>query len=238
MRPDTSTTATTAVCNNFGYLAFVAGRAPETGNTKTLTVQRRVNDAHWSLGMVLVWITCRSEHAVINLKEGRWLPTNTAIRDLLSALRSGSLIAHGMFEGERIPHPIETAVWSTFEIVVKQAIYPGHMLSGTRVIIARRMSPPQTRLLDVTVPKANVRRLWPAAQRTAAAATRCQEHLVTEMKRATDRAPKSKADFLTDCQVRFPGLSERGFERAWANAIKQTGAVGWGKAGRRRKSSH
>ena len=109
---------------------------------------------------------------------------------------------------------------------------------GTPVVIARRMGHPQTRLLSATVPAAKVRKLWPAAKRTAAAETRCQEHLVTEMKRSLDRAPKSKADFLAECQARFRGLSERGFERAWAKAIKRSGAVGWSKAGRRRKSSH
>ena len=69
--------------------------------------------------MALAWITYRSEQDVVDIKHGRWAPTKAAIRDLLSALRSGKLIAYGMFEGERIPHPIETAVWSTFEIVAK-----------------------------------------------------------------------------------------------------------------------
>ena len=204
-------------------------------------MQERVNDAYWSLAMALAWITYRTEQAVINIKgDTGWAPTEAAIRDLLSALRSGKLIAHGMFEGERIPHPIETAVWSTFEIVVEPMMFVGHMFlptSGTPVVIARRIGPPQTQLLSPTVPAAKIRKLWPAAKRTAAAAMRCQEYLLTEMKRSLDRAPKPKPDFLADCQARFPGLSKRGFERAWANAIRVTGAVGWSKAGRRRKTS-
>jgi hypothetical protein len=191
--------------------------------------------------MALAWITYRTEQAVINIKgDAGWAPTKAAIRDLLSALRSGKLIAHGMFEGERIPHPIETAVWSTFEIVIEPMMFVGHMFlptSGTPVVIAQRMGPPQTQLLSPTVPAAKIRKLWPAAKRTAAAAMRCQEYLLTEMKRSLDRAPKPKPDFLADCQARFPGLSMRGFERAWANAIRLTGAVGWSKAGRRRKTS-
>jgi hypothetical protein len=201
-------------------------------------VRQRVDDAHWSLGMALAWNTNRTEQAVVEIKHARWTPTKAAIRDLLSALRSGKLIAHGMFEGERIPHPIETAVWSTFEIVVKPMMFLGHMsppTSGTPVVIVQRMGPPQTRLLSATVPAAKVRKLWPAAKRTAAAEGRCQQYLITEMKRSPDRAPKSKSDLLADCQARFPGLSGRGFERAWANAIRQTGAVGWIKPGPRRK---
>jgi hypothetical protein len=203
-------------------------------------VQQRADDAYWSLEMALAWITHRTEQAIINVKHARWAPTMAAISDLLSALRSGKLIAHGLFEGEGIPHPIETAVWSTFEIVVKPTMFAGNMVlptSGRPIVIAQRMGPPQTRLLRSTVPAAKVRKLWPAAKQTLAAETRCREYLITQMERSLDRAPKPKSDFLVDCQARFPGLSERGFDRAWADAVKLTGAVGWSKGGRRRKSS-
>ena len=191
--------------------------------------------------MALAWITYRSEQDVVDIKHGRRAPTKAAIRDLLSAQRSGKLIAHGVFEGERIPHPIETAIWSTFEVVAKSMIFAGHTFllrtSGTPVVIAQRMGPPHTRLLSATVPAAKVRNLWPAAKQTAAAEARCRQYLVTQMKQSLYRAPKPKSDFLADCQARIPGLSERGFERAWADAMRLTGAVGWSKAGRRRKSS-
>ena len=78
----------------------------EAGIKRAITVQQRVDDAHWSLAMALAWITYRTEQAIINIKHGRWAPTEAAISDLLSALRSGKLIAHGMFEGERIPTPL------------------------------------------------------------------------------------------------------------------------------------
>jgi len=193
-------------------------------------MQSRVNDAYWSLAMTLAWIAYRTETAVINIKSGRWAPNKGAIRELVSALRSGKLAAHGMFEGERIPHPIETAVWANFEIIVKPMRFTGHT-SLMPIVIARRWAP-RTRLL-ATVPAAKVRKLWPAAKRTAAAETRCRAYLITEMQRSLERAPKPKRDFLADCQARFPGLSERGFERAWAKAKALTGAAGWSKAGRR-----
>ncbi len=161
------------------------GPAPEAAIKEVITVQQRVDDAHWSLGMALAWITYRDQQAVINIKDGRWPPTKAATRGLLSALRSGKLIAHGMFEGERIPHPIETTVWSTFEIVVKRMMFGGHMFlptSGTLLVFAHRMGAPQTQLLSATVPAAKLRKLWPAAKRTVAAETRCREYLVTEMK--------------------------------------------------------
>jgi hypothetical protein len=199
-------------------------------------VQQRVKDAYWSLAMALAWITDRTESAVINIRSGRWAPSKAAIRDLLSALRSGKLIAYGMFEGERIPHPVETAIWSTFEIVVKPMRFARNF-SLTPVVITQRIGHPHTRLLSTTVPAAKVRKLWPAAKLTAAAEAQCKEHLITAMRRSLNRAPKPKRDFHVDCKTRFPGLSDRGFERAWAEAKKLTGATGWGKAGRRPKSS-
>jgi hypothetical protein len=208
---------------------------------RTCMMHRRVDDAAWSLGMALAWITHRSEQCVSNIKTAKSAPTKQAIRDLLSALRAAKLIAHGMFEGERIPHPVETAVWSTFEIVIKPTSYPGHMhlpTSGAPVAIARRMGPQQPRLLSATVPAAKVRKLWPAAKPVAAAVWGCQKYLAAEMKRSPDRAPKPKARFLADCRARFPGLGERGFNRAWAAAIDLMGATGWRKPGRRQKSAH
>jgi hypothetical protein len=198
-------------------------------------MQSRVNDAYWSLAMTLAWIAYRTETAVSNIKSGRWAPNRGAIRELLSALRSGKLIAHGMFEGERIPHAIETAVWANFEIVVKPMRFTGHT-SLMPIVIAQKMGAPRTRLL-ATVPAARVRTLWPLGRRTIVAETRCQAYLVAAMGRSPERQPKSKRDFLADCQERFSGLSERAFERAWAKAKTLTGAAGWGKAGRRPTSS-
>ena len=62
-----------------------------------------------------------------------------------------------MFEGERIPHPIETAVWSNFEIVVEPMWFGGHT-SRMPIVIAQRMGAPRTRLLSATVPAAKVRK--------------------------------------------------------------------------------
>jgi hypothetical protein len=191
--------------------------------------------------MALTWITYRNEQAVIDIKNGRWVPTEAVVHDLLSALRAGKLIAHAMFDGERSPHPIETAVWSTFEIIVKRAMFAGGMFlpaSGTLVALAQRMGSPRIRLLSATVPAAKVRRLWPAARPNVAAEKQSQQYLVTEMQRSPDRSPMPKRDFLTACRDRFPGLSERGFKQAWADAIRRTGAVRWRSAGRPRRSPH
>jgi hypothetical protein len=147
-------------------------------------VQERVKDAYWSLAMALAWITYRTEQAVIDIKEGRWEPTRVAICDLLSALRCGKLEAHGLFEGESIPHPIEIAVWSACEIIVE------HTVSGAPIVTARSTSPPRTQLLSVTLPAAKIKKRWPKARPTVVATTSCKKYLVAEMR----RTPRSRTE--------------------------------------------
>jgi hypothetical protein len=220
--------------------AFAAVGPGRAGIKRAITVQQRIDDAHWSLAMALAWITYRTEQAVIKITHGRWAPTETAISDLLSALRSGKLIAHGLFEGERTPHPIETALWSTFEIVVKQTMFAGHMVlptSGRPVAMAKRVGSPQTRLLCCTVPAAKVRKLWLAAKLSAVAERRCQEYLLTEIRRSFDRAPKPKHELFADCQARFAGVSGRvssGLGRMQSNRPALSAGPRLGDAGNHR----
>jgi hypothetical protein len=111
------------------------GPRPETSST----APSRVADADWSLAMALIWIAYRTETAVSTIKSGRWVPTGASIRDLLSALRAGRLPSHGRFEGERISHPIKTAVWANFEIIVKPMRFVGHP-ALMPIVIAQRTS--------------------------------------------------------------------------------------------------
>jgi hypothetical protein len=68
---------------------------------------------------------------------------------------------------------------------------------------------------------------------TAAAENRCFRWLIEEMRKSPDSSPKSREDFLVEAKTKFRGLSDRAFERAWKNAINQTGAEAWSKPGRR-----
>jgi hypothetical protein len=75
----------------------------EIPGREAVTVQQRVVDAHWSLRMALAWITYRSEQDVVDITHGRGAPTKAAIRDLLSALRSGKYASWEDYsEGVRI----------------------------------------------------------------------------------------------------------------------------------------
>jgi hypothetical protein len=51
--------------------------------------------------------------------------------------------------------------------------------------------------------------------------------------RESPEAPGSKKQVRAEAQEQFPGLGKNAFDRAWANAIVDSGAIAWGKAGRR-----
>jgi len=72
----------------------------------------------------------------------------------------------------------------------------------------------------------------PAANRraTIAAETECETWLAEQMRQGPPET--SKANYKNDCQVRF-GVGSRAFDRAWANAAKQTGSDDWTKPGRK-----
>lgn len=83
--------------------------------------------------------------------------------------------------------------------------------------------------------------IWPLthstpSKGTAAAETACEKWLADMMSKSPKRPTASRKALLAQAQDRWEGLSENGFDRARAAAIKETGAEAWGKPGRPRKS--
>lgn len=64
-----------------------------------------------------------------------------------------------------------------------------------------------------------------------------REWLAQEMRASPEVRPKSKGDYLRLAQKKFRGLREREFERAWTDAIRDTGA-NWSTPGPVRRSPH
>ncbi|MGF9764510.1 hypothetical protein AAII07_56435 [Microvirga sp. 0TCS3.31] len=63
----------------------------------------------------------------------------------------------------------------------------------------------------------------------------CERHLKQLMQeRPTSPIPKN--DCQEEAKTLFPGVSKKGFERAWAKAIAESGALHWRKPGRRKRS--
>lgn len=91
----------------------------------------------------------------------------------------------------------------------------------------------------VRVVRADVERLWPRTpertKATAAGVRRCREWLIGKIQ--AGGPPIRKADLLAEAQERF-GMSKRGFDDTWAEAVEATGLREWSRPGRRRKSQH
>jgi hypothetical protein len=69
------------------------------------------------------------------------------------------------------------------------------------------------------------------------AETKCQQWLEEEMQKNPRERPEAKDWYCKQAIKNFSGLSERGFDRAWAAAIKKIGADKWSKAGRLKDKS-
>lgn len=73
----------------------------------------------------------------------------------------------------------------------------------------------------------------PPPKQTVRAERDCQAWLADQVRASPDVRPKPRADFEAEARRRFPGLSGRAFERAWA---AETKGMAWTDGGRPRKT--
>lgn len=76
----------------------------------------------------------------------------------------------------------------------------------------------------------------PRVSQTAKAESDCRRWLTEQIQKSPHQRPKPRGDFRREALERFPGLSGRGFERAWDAAIESAGALLWRASGRPRKT--
>jgi hypothetical protein len=189
-------------------------------------------EAHWPLALALCWIMHRSRadavRSWIRLRNWGMSPmdhvTWSARCELRASLLAGNLIAFGLDQalcGERVA--ISPLTWRDLSWRPRS---PASLWSERSLAYA-----------DVVVEAAAVVRIWPIEERAGrpaqsiAAETDCRTELIRLM-RELPHQPQPKAT-LRD---RFPYVSDRGFHRAWADAVNTTGACAWSAPGRRRKS--
>ncbi len=70
----------------------------------------------------------------------------------------------------------------------------------------------------------------------ASSESKCERWLIGEMRKSPDFRPQKKDTYFEQAKLLFKGLSGHGFCRAWANAVTDTGATAWSKAGKPPKS--
>jgi hypothetical protein len=84
-----------------------------------------------------------------------------------------------------------------------------------------------------------VLRRWPPHESSEAAPlnsiskeTACRGWLTKIMRENPDQ-PRPKKQIRAEAHDNFPGLGKNAFDRAWARALEDSGAMAWGAPGRR-----
>jgi hypothetical protein len=80
-------------------------------------------------------------------------------------------------------------------------------------------------------------RIWPAPTATIKDVTSCKRWLIDKMRASPLRKPKSKAALFTEAKNMFKTLPKRQFDVIWGEAIYESNAAAWGKAGAPSKSN-
>jgi hypothetical protein len=190
------------------------------------------NDPMWTLGDVARWIVERTSQAVDGLSiDEEKLPE--ALTEIHDALVRAQITAWSATIQEPVPREHPSATWSIFEFGYEEK-------NGLLYTFTFRPSgsTDERPLKDLRFKSVEVRRHWPGAEpvppppTTAAAQTECRRWLSHEMRASPDR-PQAKSKVLAEAKKRFPKLSKRGFDRAWGDAISETGAQKWSKSGPR-----
>ena len=156
-----------------------------------------------------------------------------ALAEIHDALARGQIAAWSATIQEPVPRELPAATWSIFEFAYAEQ-------NGLLYTLTFRPSGSidEQPLKDLRFKSVEVRRHWPGAEpasrplTTVAKQTECKRWLSSEMRASPDR-PRPKSQVLAEAKKRFPNLSKRGFNRAWGDAINETGAEKWSKAGRR-----
>jgi hypothetical protein len=189
------------------------------------------NDPMWTLGDVARWIVERTPAAVDGLSiDEEKLPE--ALTEIHDALVRDQITAWSATTHEPVPRALPAATWSIFEFAYEEK-------NGLIYTLTFRPSGSidEQPLKDLRFKSVEVRRHWlgaePAPPTTVAAAqTECRRWLSNEMRASPDR-PRPRNQVRAEAMEHFPKLSGRGFDRAWRDAISETGAEKWSKAGRR-----
>ena len=189
------------------------------------------NEPMWTLGDVARWVVERTPEAVDGLSiDEEKLPV--ALTEIHDALVRDQITAWSATTQEPVPRALPAATWSIFEFAYEEK-------NGLIYTLTFRPSGSidERPLKDLRFKSVEVRRLWPGAESaspltTVAAQTECRRWLSNEMRASPDR-PRPKSQVLAEAKKRFPNLSKRSFERAWGEAISETGAEKWSKTGPR-----
>jgi hypothetical protein len=189
----------------------------------------------WTLCDTARWIAERTPEAVngLSIDEERLFEI---VSELQGALAAGELRVWARTPNDPVPRELPSQTWAVYQLALEDR-------NGLRWIvpILASASPDDARALqDIRLSRDDVLRRWPGGQGSApphrggtiGAEHGCRLWLISLMK-ADPNTPRPKQGLRKEAKARFPGISNRGFDRAWAAAIVQSGAVRWSAPGRR-----
>jgi hypothetical protein len=163
-----------------------------------------------------VW-TCESSRSPSDDKA-----TSEALDALLKAFQAGKLVATGIPYRQEHRQQIQPHEWIDLSSIDYADGREEAVFSHTGVL----------RFEAVRVARADVQAIWPSPPSSAKAARDCKAFLIEKMRASPNKRLQSDADLFAEATAKFPRLSERGYRAARSEAIKETKANAWKKAGR------
>ena len=189
----------------------------------------------WTLGDTARWIAERTRQAVdgLSIDEQRVFEI---VPEIQRALSSGEVRVWAHTPNDPVPRELPSETWAIYQLAIEER----HGLLWIVPVLAGASPGHERVLLDIRLSRKDVLRQWPDDQAitpprgvgTIAVENGCRLWLINLMK-ANPNNPRPKEVIREEAKARFPNLGKRGFDRAWAAAISQTGAEKWSAPGRR-----
>jgi hypothetical protein len=189
------------------------------------------SDRMWTLGDTARWVIERTSEAVngLSIDEERLFEI---LPEIHAALSAGEVSVFANTNHDPIPRELPAETWSTYQLAVEER---------NGLIRVFPVSPSdEEHLLNVRLKREAVLQRWPPASgaptpiqpTTMGAENQCRRWLVEMMKTARTQ-PRPKQAVCEEALAKFPGLSKRGFGRAWDAAVREANAQAWRASGRR-----
>jgi len=205
-------------------------------------LDRRIGDAFsafkepmWTVGDTARWVAERTREAVdgLTIDEERLFEI---VPEIHGALAAGDVGSWAHTPNNPVPQELPAETWTVYTLAIEDR-------NGLLFIVPVRSSGPpddERALLDLRLNREQILLRWPDAQGktpspevgTVGAEYRCRAWLTGLMK-ADPGNPQLKQRLHEEAKSRFPNLSDRGFQRAWDFAVRQSGAHSWSAPGRR-----
>jgi hypothetical protein len=182
------------------------------------------------------WIADRTEESVngVFIDEDKIEPSLT---ELQGALKSGAVRSWALHAHNPVPQELPRETWFSYEIAAR-VDDQGLITTFTERTGAEDEAP---RLQNLRLSRDDTLGCWPAPGdpppiSTSGAQGACSRWLKEEMSKNPSR-PTPKAEMRDLASAKFPGLSLRGFDDAWAEGIRVSGATKWSRPGRKKAPS-